>query len=318
MKVSVIIPLFNKAPYIVRALDSVRAQTFADYEVVVVDDGSTDGGASLVEGYPDDRVRLIVQKNAGPGGARNRGIAEASGEYLAFLDADDEWLPGFLEKSLGRLTQYGPEVAAISSGYVQHPGGLSTEAMWRKRGLREGVYRLTASTNPRFVVHLLAYFCPWNTLTRSDTARRWGAYYSKGKCLYGEDSYLWLKILLNETVAVSMEPLVRFHSEASALSKNLPGPRPVEPILYDPDDLYAACPEDLRVLLGKVLGIRALKTACMLGYWGRWREGRELLRKFCPWSSWRLPRFAVAQICATPLGACAGLFCRLLSGNGSL
>jgi glycosyltransferase involved in cell wall biosynthesis len=121
MKVSVIIPLFNKAPYIQRALDSVRAQTFVDFEVIVVDDGSTDDGGSLATAYSDSRIRTIAQKNAGPGAARNRGIAEARGEYLAFLDADDEWMPGFLATSLALLTKYGPEVTAISSGYLQHP-----------------------------------------------------------------------------------------------------------------------------------------------------------------------------------------------------
>src|SRR5947209_3795753 len=103
MRVSVIIPLYNKAPYVRRTLDSVRAQTFADYEVIVVDDGSTDGGAAVVEGFGDPRFRLIAQPNAGPGAARNRGLAEAGGEFVAFLDADDEWLPTFLERSLALL-----------------------------------------------------------------------------------------------------------------------------------------------------------------------------------------------------------------------
>jgi glycosyltransferase involved in cell wall biosynthesis len=311
MKVSVIVPLFNKAPFVVRALDSIRAQTFADYEVIVVDDGSTDDGGQLVASCCDVRVRLVTQSNAGPGAARNRGIAEATGEFLAFLDADDEWTPGFLEKNLGLLARHGPEVAAVSSGYFQYPSGASTQTMWRKRGLADGLFRLTSFASPRFFVHLLAYFCPWNTVVRSEIIRQWGGFYSRGRCLYGEDSYLWLKVLLNETVAVNMEPLVRFHTEASALSKNLRGPRPVEPILTDPDEIYAACPEDLTGVLRKVLAIRALKTSCMLGYWGRWREARALLRRFCPWSTWRLPRFAAAQLCATPLGACAGLLCRL-------
>src|SRR5262249_7159571 len=88
LRVSIITPLYNKAPYIRRTLDSVAAQTFRDFELIVVDDGSTDGGERLVADYVDERVRLIRQPNAGPGAARNRGIAEARGELLAFLDAD--------------------------------------------------------------------------------------------------------------------------------------------------------------------------------------------------------------------------------------
>lgn len=99
-KASVIIPLYQKAPYIERCLDSVAAQTLADYEVIVVDDGSTDGGGDLVRARHDPRLRVIRQENAGEGAARNRGIAEATGAWVALLDADDEWRPSFLEATL--------------------------------------------------------------------------------------------------------------------------------------------------------------------------------------------------------------------------
>src|SRR5690349_14837708 len=79
MTISIIIPLYNKAPFLERALESIRAQTFTDYEVIVVDDGSTDGGGTLVNALDDRRFRLIVQQNGGPGRARNRGLREASG-----------------------------------------------------------------------------------------------------------------------------------------------------------------------------------------------------------------------------------------------
>jgi glycosyltransferase involved in cell wall biosynthesis len=312
MKVSVIIPLYNKAPFIRRALDSVLAQTFSDFEIVVVDDGSTDGGGDIVRACPDPRVRLITQANAGPGPARNRGIAASAGEFLAFLDADDEWLPGFLGKSVALLEKYGPEVASVSSGYLSFPAGRSARQMWEDRGLEDGVYRLRATTAPQFAVYLLAYLCPWNTVARADRVRRWGGYFSRGKCLYGEDSYLWLKFLLNEPVAINLEPLVRYHTEASALARNLAGPRPVEPILTHPQDLYAVCPHGLKDLLTKVLALRALKTVCMLGYWGKWREARALLNRFGGRSAWRLPRFGVAQLWASPVGAAAGLLCRML------
>src|SRR6266446_940152 len=115
MKVSVVIPLYNKVRYIQRALDSVLAQTYTDFEVIVVDDGSTDGGAEVVACCTDRRVRLIRQSNQGPGPARNRGVEEAAGGYVAFLDSDDEWLPAFLERSVDLLDHYGPEVACVSS-----------------------------------------------------------------------------------------------------------------------------------------------------------------------------------------------------------
>jgi hypothetical protein len=317
MKVSVIVPLYNKAPTIQRTLDSVLGQTFADFELIVVDDGSTDGGGGIVASCPDPRVRLVGQANAGPGAARNRGLAEARGALVAFLDADDEWLPEFLEKSVA-LLEKNSQAAAVASGYYLHPQGRPTQSMWQRRGLQEGLWKLKPETSPQLAVYLLAYFSPWNTLAKLETLRRWGGFFAAWKCLYAEDSFLWLKVLLNESVMVNLEPLVRFHTEASALSKNLRGPRPIEPMLLHPEELHRVCPANLRHLLDNILAIRAFKTACMLGYWGRWREGRELLRRFCPWRKWRLPYFALAQLAASPLGATAGKLWRLLRPAAAL
>jgi len=114
--VSVVIPLYNKAAYIRRAVDSVLAQTYQDFELIVVDDGSTDEGPEIVAGYADPRLRLIRQANAGVSAARNRGVAEAQAELVAFLDADDEWRPWFLETVIG-LRQRFPEAGAFATAY---------------------------------------------------------------------------------------------------------------------------------------------------------------------------------------------------------
>ncbi|MBK8060984.1 MAG: glycosyltransferase family 2 protein [Gemmatimonadetes bacterium] len=121
-QVSVVVPLYNKEPYVRRALDSIAAQSFADFEVVIVDDGSQDGSAAIAAGYPDSRFRMIRQANAGPGAARNRGIAEAKGEWIAFLDADDEWLPDYLELAVRQFRSLGEDVASVSSGYYDFHG----------------------------------------------------------------------------------------------------------------------------------------------------------------------------------------------------
>lgn len=112
MQVSVVIPLYQKAPYIERCLDSVARQTFTDYEVIVVDDGSTDGGGELARKRKDSRLRVIRQENAGAGAARNSGVAVARSEWTAMLDADDEWRPTFLEATL-REAQRQPDLVAV-------------------------------------------------------------------------------------------------------------------------------------------------------------------------------------------------------------
>jgi glycosyltransferase involved in cell wall biosynthesis len=306
LKASIIIPLYNKAPYVRRALDSVAAQTLRDFEVIVVDDGSTDDGGSLVASYPDSRFRLITQANAGPGVARNTGIAQAQGDFIASLDADDEWLPTYLEESVRRLEELGEEVAAISSGYMEYPSGISREKLWRERGIREGVHRVGPDSSPSVVVSQLAYMTPCTTVARAQVLHKWKGFYSREKCLFAEDAFLWLKVLLNETVAFNLKPLVGIHTEASGLSRNLRGARPIEPFLEEPGEIEAACPPHLRGLLARILAIRAAKTACMLGYWGRWREARSLMRRFTTAKDWQLPYYGPALVCSTPIGAVLG------------
>jgi glycosyltransferase involved in cell wall biosynthesis len=106
IKFSVIIPLYNKEPHVKRALDSVINQTVQDFEIIVVNDGSTDKSADVVKTFSDARIRLINQKNASVSVARNRGINEAKSELIAFLDADDEWMPDYLETILRLREKY--------------------------------------------------------------------------------------------------------------------------------------------------------------------------------------------------------------------
>lgn len=296
-----------------RALESISAQTFEDFEVIVVDDGSTDGGAAIVGEYPDTRFRRVAQANAGPGAARNTGIKNARGEFIAFLDADDEWLPDYLLESVSLLESFGSEVASVTCGYIEHPSGESKESMWRKRGLTNGVQRVKSDTKAALVVSMLAYMSPCSTLTRAEVFNKWGGFYDRDRCTFGEDSFLWLKVLLNEKVALNLKPLVQFHRDASGLSYNLSGSRPVEPFLKDPREIEAACPLALRDLLSQVLSIRAAKTACVLGYWGHWREAREIVGRYTGARNWRLPYHAPAMVCITPVGSILGASWRLMS-----
>lgn len=315
MLISVVVPLYNKAPYVRRALDSIAAQAYDNFEVLVVDDGSTDGGGCLAASYPDSRFRVIPQENRGPGAARNRGIEEARGDLIAFLDADDEWLPGYLGGAAAEMERAGGRAAAVTSGYIECPAGVSTETMWRSRGLRDGLQRVDRNTAPELLVHMLAFMSPCTTLARAEALRRWGGFYSGNRCSYAEDAFLWLKVLLNEPVAFRLAPGARFHREAAGLSKNLRGARPLEPFLEDPAEVEAACPAELRGLLARFYSVRAFKTACVWSYWGQWREARALRGRFRSPQDYRLPYYWPSLVCATPLGAVLGALWRKLEGK---
>ncbi|MCD9189480.1 MAG: glycosyltransferase [Pyrinomonadaceae bacterium] len=101
-KVSVIIPNYNYANYIAKTIDSVLAQTYKNLEIIVIDDGSKDNSLEILEGY-GEKIKVLKQQNQGVSMARNNGAANSSGEYIAFLDADDIWLPGKMEVQMKRF-----------------------------------------------------------------------------------------------------------------------------------------------------------------------------------------------------------------------
>lgn len=117
---SVVIPLYNKAAYIAATIDSVLAQTFQDFEVIVVDDGSNDGGAELVEAIADIRVKVVRQANAGVSAARNHGIDLARGQWVAFLDADDWHHPRYLQTLIEAQIAC-PAALTVAADYLQVP-----------------------------------------------------------------------------------------------------------------------------------------------------------------------------------------------------
>lgn len=115
MKVSVIIPLYNKVDRIGQSISSVLSQEEV-YEIIVIDDGSTDGSADVVKSFGDPRLRYIWQNNKGPSSARNHGIDEAKGDWILFLDADDELLPGAIRHFICLITS-NPDVMIFSANY---------------------------------------------------------------------------------------------------------------------------------------------------------------------------------------------------------
>ncbi len=132
-KFSVVIPTFNRAEYIVEAVGSVLSQSDKDFEILVIDDGSADNTSELLEPYKD-RIRYIHQQNRGMAAARNHGIREASGEYVALLDSDDLWGPQLLATARRTFEHY-PEARAafIAEREIDSSGGLCSERVYTKR-----------------------------------------------------------------------------------------------------------------------------------------------------------------------------------------
>jgi len=171
---------------------------------------------------------------------------------------------------------------------------------------------VTPDMSPALALATLAYMSPCTTVARAEAIREWGGFYDREHCLYAEDAHLWLKVLLNESVAIQLRPLARIHFEASGPTQTRRAARPIEPFLVHPDEIEAVCPPELRGVLARILAARALKTASVLGYWGNWRGARVLVNRFDLPGSWRLPYYTSSIVCRTPVGAGLGRLLRAL------
>lgn len=140
--VSVIIPSYNRAGSIRAAVESVLKQSYADLELIVVDDGSTDDTEAVLKGIDDDRLRYIYQENAGACVARNTGIAAARGEYIAFHDSDDIWHPTKLEKQMAAFETYGADLVFCKMQRIMPDGSVQIFADRFENGIVDPVRTL--------------------------------------------------------------------------------------------------------------------------------------------------------------------------------
>lgn len=218
--VSVVIPLYNKEPHIKRAIDSILAQKIQDFEIIVIDDGSTDKSADIVKSFTDPRIRLIQQENAGVSAARNRGVQEAKTDMIAFLDADDEWKPEFLETIL-RLRKNHPEAGAYAAAYEKcDENGITIRIDYREipsapwEGLLQS-YFLTAALG-KMPISASSVCVPKTILLK------YGGF-QEGVWVW-EDSELWGKIALQHEIAFSQKVGSVYHTEAvnRACNRKLP------------------------------------------------------------------------------------------------
>ena len=208
---SVVIPLYNKEATVSRAIQSVLAQSVKSFELIVINDGSSDNSVDRVLAIKDERIALVEQDNQGVSVARNRGIEVAKYPYLAFLDADDEWLPDFLSVIAGLIENF-PDAGAYATAYfIKNPGrdpvpaNLKYTPRSASGGLIDSYYRCVAyGTNP---VWSSAVCIPKSTFTNT-------GFFPAGVRLY-EDLYMWSKIAINYEIAFSNKPSAIYYRDAS-------------------------------------------------------------------------------------------------------
>jgi glycosyltransferase involved in cell wall biosynthesis len=211
-KVSVVIPTYNRAGKVQKGIESVLAQTFSDLEVIVVDDGSSDGTGQILGEIFGDRIRYYFQPNQGASVARNRGVAEARGEWIAFLDSDDLWEKEKLEWQFKALEQFGPGCGACYTD-VRFFNHLETRTMFQlaqenyrhegTMGINTDVLRLLVRPGGAGMVVCLSSF-----LARAEAIRKTRGF--DPNLLYSQDSEFMFRLAMLTNFCYVNRPLVLF------------------------------------------------------------------------------------------------------------
>lgn len=254
--VSVVMPLFNKERQVARAVRSVLGQTRREFELIVVDDGSTDGSRAVVASIRDCRLRVLGQANAGVSAARNRGIGAAGADLIAFCDADDEWEPDHLASILGLAARF-PEAEVLATGYFIAAGDIRRRANIL-RGLPEGFeegyledyFRVAAVSEP-----------PLHTSSVAVSRRALEAVGLFPVGVHsGEDLLTWARLAQGRRIAYQRRPSATFQGPCSVGDR--PGRVPAEP------DVVGA---ELARLFARAPGPEAAALAAYLALWHRMR-----------------------------------------------
>ena len=209
---SVIIPAYNAEKFLHIAIKSVLEQTYQDFEIIVVDDGSADNTGSIVSMFPDTRIRYIFQENSGVSSARNTGIVNAEGSYVCFLDADDEWLPNHLEV-LHCLVRAYPVCNVFFTGYKIRL--LTGEIISHTDKLLKAVdHPMFCTDNGYELLWKYGYIMHTNSICCRKTVFEEVGYFAQG-VKNGEDDDMWYRLLAYYSVAVSKEMTTIYNRENS-------------------------------------------------------------------------------------------------------
>jgi glycosyltransferase involved in cell wall biosynthesis len=284
MRISVIIPAYNAAAYIERALQSILNQTRAADEILVINDGSTDNTADILRRY-ESRIRIIEQANAGVSAARNTGIRSANGDWIAFLDADDEWLPEKLAKQC-QFHQAHPEIKWSSANYYRCDCG-NKHKRFADFCIRpeDKIFGGDCFDDYLQAFEAMAKGHTDTMLIRRDVLLEAGLFFEPQKNI--EDDDLWLRLgYMNLRFGFIREPLSVYHlGTEQSITKNHIQPQWI--------DLFLSRHIALAQQAGKAESFHRC-AAGMLGFWihklllgGRGGDVRYLLKRYArfltPW-----------------------------------
>ncbi|WP_104201881.1 glycosyltransferase family 2 protein [Billgrantia saliphila] len=219
--ISIIMPVYNKEKYISRAIQSVLNQTYSEFELLIVDDASSDQSLNRVAEFSDPRIRVLRRLNPGPGGyaARNHGIREAKGTWVALLDADDAWFPEHLTQSM-RIASEFPDIPILSAARMSEMGGKEKLDPFAKRFISQGPQILYFSDYLEFACKGLRAMGTNSILLKRESLYR-DSIFPEGRTDRSGDLYTWVELLARMKLMVWSPHVASIsYRDASHVSKN--------------------------------------------------------------------------------------------------
>ena len=232
---SVIIPLYNKAPYVAKAIESVLGQTYRDFEVIVIDDGSTDQSLEVAKTFENKSITIVSQPNSGVSTARNNGVKLAKHPYICFLDADDWWHPTFLEEMKRLITDF-PDAGIYGSGYYIVKNGQERIApIGVPQGFERGIIDYCEVYAKTLCMPLtsISVVIPKHIFDEEKGF--------KSQLKFGEDFDLWIRIALKHQVILVNKPLAYYNQDVDVNNRGVAVHKtysPVNHFIFNLDYLY--------------------------------------------------------------------------------
>lgn len=260
--ISIVIPLYNKESSIRKTLQSIFHQTYQHFEIIIVDDGSTDNSSAIVESYNDPRIRLIKQDNAGVSSARNKGIQHSKGDYVAFLDADDEWDNDYLERHIDLIKRFSEcSLFSINYRFKYLDGKIENTTL-------NGLSCQAAAVMDNYFVVASKSHCP---IWTSSVVIRKNALLAIGGfpvgVTSGEDLLTWAKLAVKYRICFDKRPGATYNIPVPFNCKNIVG-RP-----HDKIDIVGQELSKLYVQHKDILGLRRY-----VSFWYKMRASVSLRR----------------------------------------
>ncbi|HBC47709.1 MAG TPA: hypothetical protein DEO84_02180 [candidate division Zixibacteria bacterium] len=275
--ISVIIPTYNSAVYIEEALKSIFEQTYQDFEIIIVDDGSTDNTRQILRKY-GERIQYIFQANGGPSSARNNGIRKARGKYIAFLDADDRWLPTKLQKQLS-IFERNNTIGMVTTGACSFDEkgvfGYSTN---KRATLMQG--------NIARNIFLHSNIGTPTVLVKKEVFDKIGLF--EENIRQSEDDNMWIRIAANYDVELIDEALIQVRNHPSRMTLNRT--ELLESVQASIDLLKTKYGEKVRRSIESAVPIKLAHLQFAVGYGfyenGFYKEARKAFAKGAYYRFW--------------------------------